>query len=919
MTDAAPRRTPGDRLIAPYLALAPLLVATHLSFLHEPPRAAISLLLAAAPAMLWFAWRPWPALEPEARRGGWLGLLAILALAALPRALELDEAPRLLSHDSAMLAHIGYELAEQPGYQPISRGAGHGTETAFFYLLHASLETFGVRPWALRLPGAVISWLSVALLFGLARELCGRRVAWVACLLAAATPWAIQQARTPVHSLMIPPVLCASFWALLVAMRRGGRWRYLLAGLLLGAGWHCYHGFRVNMVTNLAFPLAAAACWRGPAAPRGLREGWRALLGGYLVAAAPVLWVALSEPGLYLTPLTPHLGQPLDGATRLAAAWEVIAIALTLRPVDGIGLVSWQIGCSLAALPLLLRWRDRRGLVLAWLLITHLAPLLLSVHHRSSPRRYASLYPALFLLPAIAIVAVAGTLAGWQRRLWWGAIAVGIGLLLAYAGFRQREAGGSGEELTRYLEQAAVMRWVDGAPGRRALLPEGAHGYRWFHLRFALLDPAISELPADDPDAALALAAREVLIVVARRPALAERLRARLPQARPLELPCGGRQTLACYVVSPPPPPAPESARSLWVPRSGRWQLSCARGARGELRLGDARWQLDGRPWTVELALARGRHPWQLRPAADSPPWALSWRRLAPPAQAPAIARCLRAEAIAAAPPLVTWRRRLRRGVDSPAREGDHMLEDVVADDRAIWIAAGDTVRRYDAEGALEPGFVLRGRDGEPLLEPTLYRFSAPKRWSLALSGERLLVARRDTATVSWHDVGDGRWLADLDGDWRLPLDVAIGPAGQIAVADQALDGVVVVHRDGRRERRSAPRVVAVAWLGETLLGVDDRRGELLVWADGTDPPTRRSLGAADEATRLLTADGRLLVVRRGSLRLYNRALTLLAPGGDPAFADRDTRDGELRGAAWSAGRLLTIDTRGELTRWLLE
>lgn len=95
------------------------------------------------------------------------------------------------------------------------------------YLLAASLRTFGISEWVLRLPGIVASALTVVAVYGLAGRAYGSRTALLAGTMIAASPFAILFAPTAFTDPWLTLWLVLAVWAALAR-------RPFLAGLALG-------------------------------------------------------------------------------------------------------------------------------------------------------------------------------------------------------------------------------------------------------------------------------------------------------------------------------------------------------------------------------------------------------------------------------------------------------------------------------------------------------------------------------------------------------------------------------------------------------------------------------------------------------------------------------------------------------------
>ena len=185
------------------------------------------------------------------------------------------------------------------------------------------LYTVGLNLWmrlagtseaAVRFPSALAGTLAIPALYGLGRELRGRRVGLIAACLLAISPyahWYAQDAK--MYSLAVLLAIGAT-WLLLVALRRGGQWwptyvAVAVAGVFVHAS--------VALVLA-AHAVAVALFWRAGVGtrPSGKQGRWLVALAG--VAGVPlVIWGVA-----FLVRLGPTW-QPE------AAPWEIVGVMLT--------------------------------------------------------------------------------------------------------------------------------------------------------------------------------------------------------------------------------------------------------------------------------------------------------------------------------------------------------------------------------------------------------------------------------------------------------------------------------------------------------------------------------------------------------------------------------------------------------------
>ena len=900
-------------------------------------RAAIAC-VAIAPAWVWFAQRPLrvgPA--DDLRRGGWLALAAILALALVAWGYCLDDYPALLHLDAGLNAAMAKHAWERP-WTPYARDLGVGTETTFFYLMGLAIDRFGWAPWSLRLAGVVAMLGFVAALFPFARALFGRPVALVAALGVALAPGLNEMARTPQHHLLVPGALCAAMWVALRAFERGGAWRYLLAGVAFGSHAWLYHGYRANALANPLFVPLAAWLLAGDARPKDIRRGLIAGLVGYVVAIAPCAAFAWREPELWMTPFAQQLaGDPPPLPARAMGALEVVAVAFVDRPGEEPGGFDPLAILGLAALPLAFRYRGVAGLALAWLVVTHLLPPMVPWQHRAAPRRYVGLLPALAILPALAYVELWRAMGPRARRAWaLAGIAGAIATLVVAHTRLVRPPGADAPEAERYRVLRGVLAAVEAHPEWTAYLPAGYHLHGFYNLRYFFEHPRIVEL---ETDAWWTITpARDALLVDTGSRADEVALRM-FPGAKPvvLTLPTRGEarvgtaRLVSRAMLGSLRPQGLADHGWLAVPEAGRYRIEVDAGAKGALRLaaaGDTSPRdvlaADGRAAVVELALAAGCYRYRIARPVDSPVWIARWSRL-------------RAGVASAATPLelACWRPTLEGSAAQAAWPGIAAMaferappvelaragirpQDVAMFRGGYAVAFAEGIARLDGEGALDPGFVLRDAAGEPLFHPLGYGVPQPKTFSLAATKDGLVVASRDERWVRVFD-GEGAFVAELTipGGWREPLDVACSPSGRIAVADRARARVQVFDPAFAVAEAVSCEPISLDFAGEAVLAVCERaRG--LVRIEGGRVVEGMPLDGLGRATRVAVCGDVVVVTHRRRLRAFDLALRPLAIAGDPAALDPVADCGDLMGAAWDeeARTLAFVTEFGHLERF---
>jgi 4-amino-4-deoxy-L-arabinose transferase-like glycosyltransferase len=327
------------------------------------------------------------------------------------------------------------------GVDPLLLTAWVDKPPLVIYLLAASLRIFGPSEVALRLPGMIASVACVAITYGLAWQAFGRRVALLAAILCAFSPFAILFAPTAFTDPWLTVWLLASAWA---AQAGKPFWAGILLGLAVAS----------KQQGVLAAPLVVGLMAVQTAQETGsttmpgslhafLTRRCMPALAGFLVVFLPLTyWDSLrwaKRPSFWGRGLDTYgglrLARPHEWLGRLAAWAQQASYLYGKQPVTGVFL-------ALSLLPGILalrqcRARPQRALLAEGpqrvdLLLLAYAAGYLALHVLATFQpwdRY--LLP---LLPLIAILAARGLVAIWNRleRLPRKAVAqLSLGLSLA--------------------------------------------------------------------------------------------------------------------------------------------------------------------------------------------------------------------------------------------------------------------------------------------------------------------------------------------------------------------------------------------------------------------------------------------------------------------------------------------------------
>lgn len=277
------------------------------------------------------SWLPdkWPEKWTVALRITPLGaaLIGITLLAAAFRFYDLAALPLEMTSDhTEKLRDIANILG---GNRPVYLPANAGREPLQFYWT-AALVTIGLPLSFMTLKAgmALLSTLTVPVVYYAGRQVAGRHVGLMAALVIALSPWHIQITRIGLRIAMSPLFAALTLALLYLALTSGKRNHWLALGVVIGAGMYGYSGYRpMALAAVVVIALRLALSWgrersqedgrqsepqAGPQDPR-----WRAPLAGARRSLSRALPQPLAEhmfgaAGLSLLVAAPLIRFALD-------------------------------------------------------------------------------------------------------------------------------------------------------------------------------------------------------------------------------------------------------------------------------------------------------------------------------------------------------------------------------------------------------------------------------------------------------------------------------------------------------------------------------------------------------------------------------------------------------------------------------
>ena len=388
-------------------------------------------------------------------------LVTILLLAFALRAWNLTGVPPGLTHDEAN--HGREAIGILDGVLRLFFPLNYGSEPLYSYTAALSMALFGRGLFALRLVNVFFGLLTVAITYAWAAPRFGRAVALLAAALLAVSFWPLAGSREALRAGMLPFFFALSVWGFWriwnyelgirneeeephakiakdakdakdSSLRSSRPWRSmrevsalvtLVFALALAATLYIYLAARVSW---LLFPLFLGylALWHRAA----FRRSWRPALAGLLLAgllAAPLFLYLRAHPEMQTRldmldgPLQavaagqwrPVLANATDAL--LAFVWpgrgdQFLAYNIPGRPVfDALSAVFFVIGLVVC---LARRRRPAYAFLLLWFAVGIL-PSIITGPTANTTRNLAAL-PAVFLIPAVGFVALAGKIRNYE-------------------------------------------------------------------------------------------------------------------------------------------------------------------------------------------------------------------------------------------------------------------------------------------------------------------------------------------------------------------------------------------------------------------------------------------------------------------------------------------------------------------------
>jgi 4-amino-4-deoxy-L-arabinose transferase-like glycosyltransferase len=228
------------------------------------------------------------------RRWELVGVAALLLVALVVRGINLEHVPLNLGGDEGTWGMEGLAMFEGGRLANPFATRWFAFPSLSFLAWGLSIRIFGDSVAGLRALSVLIGTASVLTTYLLARELWGRRVAWLSAALLTFAHFHMHFSRLAVNNVADPLFITLSLWLLVRGLRKRQTIYLALAGAVIGLGWYGYFGARLIGVIAAVYAGGRFLIERRFRA----RHGWSlvALAGAALVVMAPLLLYYADNP-----------------------------------------------------------------------------------------------------------------------------------------------------------------------------------------------------------------------------------------------------------------------------------------------------------------------------------------------------------------------------------------------------------------------------------------------------------------------------------------------------------------------------------------------------------------------------------------------------------------------------------------------
>jgi len=199
-------------------------------------------------AVVSYPFRDLPQLTTRPRPEAVAAVVMCMAIAAVPRLLDLSSLPFGFWFDEAENVLQGQRIREDSAYRPVFIPGTFLAPAHLGYAMALSTAVFGDTVFAARFVTVAMGLVSVLAIGLVTRRLWGPWAACVAMLLLALSRWHITISRIAMHNIAVPAFALATLALLLRAMRSGRRLDWALVGIVGGLGLGFYSAFAASLL-----------------------------------------------------------------------------------------------------------------------------------------------------------------------------------------------------------------------------------------------------------------------------------------------------------------------------------------------------------------------------------------------------------------------------------------------------------------------------------------------------------------------------------------------------------------------------------------------------------------------------------------------------------------------------------------------
>lgn len=200
-------------------------------------------------------------------------LLLILGLAGFFRLWQIGSIPPGLYPDEAINGNDALKTLETNQFN-VFYPENNGREGLFIWLIALSFKLFGPTAQSIRLVSALLGILTVLGLYLLTKELFNKKIALLSSFFLSVSFWHTNFSRIGFRAILVPLLICFSFYFLFRAFRKNTLLDYTWAGIFFALGFYTYIAFRAALlILGMVILLKMIEYWQKNKKSY-LKDGW---------------------------------------------------------------------------------------------------------------------------------------------------------------------------------------------------------------------------------------------------------------------------------------------------------------------------------------------------------------------------------------------------------------------------------------------------------------------------------------------------------------------------------------------------------------------------------------------------------------------------------------------------------------------